>query len=38
MNLVPTYDLIILDLNMPISDGFDACFKISQLYNSVKFF
>ena len=32
------YDVIILDLNMPISDGFDACKKIRQLYESVKFF
>jgi CheY-like chemotaxis protein len=32
------YDVIILDLNMPISDGFDACLKIRQLYESVKFF
>ena len=32
------FDLVILDLNMPISDGFDACKKISQLYESAKFF
>jgi CheY-like chemotaxis protein len=26
------YDLIILDLNMPISDGYEACSKILKLY------
>ena len=28
MNSAQMYDVIILDLNMPISDGFDACKKI----------
>lgn len=26
------YDLIILDLHMPIMDGFEACKKISDLF------
>jgi len=30
------FDLVILDLNMPISDGFDACSKIQKLYNQRK--
>jgi CheY-like chemotaxis protein len=32
------FDVIILDLNMPISDGFEACKKINQLYDDVKLF
>lgn len=28
------YDVIILDLNMPILDGYDACKKIKALYNN----
>ncbi len=28
------YDLIILDLNMPIMNGYVACQKIRQLYKS----
>eukprot|EP00356_Strombidium_inclinatum_P008110 CAMPEP_0170486172 /NCGR_PEP_ID=MMETSP0208-20121228/5247_1 /TAXON_ID=197538 /ORGANISM="Strombidium inclinatum, Strain S3" /LENGTH=64 /DNA_ID=CAMNT_0010760023 /DNA_START=2949 /DNA_END=3143 /DNA_ORIENTATION=+ len=31
--LAKMYDLIILDLNMPISDGYDACQKIGRLYS-----
>jgi CheY-like chemotaxis protein len=27
------YSIILLDLNMPISDGFDACKKIRRLYD-----
>ena len=27
------FDVIILDLNMPISDGYEACKKISQMYD-----
>ena len=27
------FDLIILDLNMPVTDGFEACQQIRQLYN-----
>ena len=27
------YDLIILDLHMPICDGFDACDKVIKLFN-----
>jgi CheY-like chemotaxis protein len=26
------FDLVILDLNMPISDGYDACKKILSIY------
>lgn len=28
------FDVIILDLNMPILDGYDACKKIRALYNN----
>ena len=28
-----SFDIIILDLNMPISDGYEACKKITQMYN-----
>ena len=28
------YDLIVLDLNMPIMNGYVACQKICQLYKS----
>ena len=31
-------DLIILDLNMPISDGYEACQNICSLYNDNKLF
>lgn len=31
-----SFDVIFLDLNMPISDGYEACKKINQLYESVK--
>ena len=27
------YDVIILDLNMPITDGYEACKKIRALYS-----
>ena len=27
------YDVIILDLNMPITDGYEACEKIRALYS-----
>lgn len=29
------YDLIVMDLNMPVTDGFEACDKISKLYNKI---
>jgi CheY-like chemotaxis protein len=32
------FDLIILDLNMPISDGYEACSKINKLYDDHKLF
>ena len=32
------YDLVILDLHMPICDGFDACDKIFKLFNKPKMF
>jgi len=32
-DLTGMIDLIVLDLNMPISDGYDACTKIVKLYN-----
>ena len=38
MAQVQMYDLVILDLNMPISDGYEACQKICQLYEDIKFF
>jgi len=28
------YDIIILDLNMPISNGYDACSKIDSIFES----
>jgi len=28
------FDVVILDLNMPIMDGYDACKKIRALYNN----
>jgi CheY-like chemotaxis protein len=33
LNMDEVYDLIVLDLNMPISDGFEACQKILAHYN-----
>ena len=27
------FDIVLLDLNMPISDGYDSCKKILKLYN-----
>lgn len=30
------YTVILLDLNMPISDGFDTCQKIRKLYDKEK--
>ena len=27
------YDLVILDLHMPISDGYETCSKIHKLFN-----
>ena len=30
------YDVIILDLNMPISDGYEACTKINQMYDETR--
>lgn len=32
------FDLVILDLNMPISDGYEACKKINQMYDENKLF
>ena len=32
------YDIIFLDLNMPISDGFEACTKILNLFKQEKMF
>jgi CheY-like chemotaxis protein len=32
------FDLIILDLNMPISDGYEACRKINKLYDDHRLF
>ena len=32
------YDLILLDLHMPISDGYEACKKIYQLFNKESMF
>jgi CheY-like chemotaxis protein len=29
------YDLIFLDLNMPICDGYEACTKIKQFYEDL---
>ena len=33
-NKTGQFNLIVLDLNMPISDGYEACKKISNLYNN----
>jgi CheY-like chemotaxis protein len=30
------FDVIILDLNMPIMDGYEACKKINQMYDETK--
>jgi CheY-like chemotaxis protein len=30
------YDVIILDLHMPITDGYEACKKIRALYDASK--
>ena len=30
------FDLIVLDLNMPICDGYDACLNILKTYNSIQ--
>ena len=32
------FDLIILDLNMPISNGYEACIKIITLYKQINIF
>ena len=32
------YDLVILDLHMPISDGYETCLNIRELYNKQKIF
>ncbi len=32
------YDFIILDLNMPIMNGFEACSRICEVYNYFKNF
>jgi len=32
------YDLIILDLNMPVMSGFEACAKINNLFNKEQLF
>ena len=32
------YDLILLDLHMPITDGYEACKKIYQLFNKESMF
>ena len=37
-NVQEYFDLIILDLNMPISDGYEACKNIQSLYNDNKIF
>lgn len=37
-NFTAYYDLVVLDLNMPISDGYEACQNILSLYNNVKLF
>ena len=29
------FDLILLDLNMPITDGYEACMQIIGLYNQI---
>ena len=31
--IIPMYDLIVLDLNMPILDGFDSCISIRSLFD-----
>jgi CheY-like chemotaxis protein len=32
------FDIVLLDLNMPISDGFEACQKILKLYDKDSIF
>ena len=32
------YDIIIMDLNMPIMDGYDACKKIKKFYEDNRIF
>ena len=32
------YDMILLDLNMPISDGYETCEKIYKLFHQNKMF
>ena len=32
------YDLVLLDLNMPISDGYETCKKIIKLFNKNSIF
>ena len=29
------FDVIILDLNMPITDGYEACKKINEIYDDI---
>ena len=38
MHFTEIFDVIILDLNMPISDGYEACKKINQIYDEKKLF
>jgi len=32
------YDIIIMDLNMPVMDGFEACKKIKDFFSDPSFF
>ena len=34
LSTLVNYELIILDLNMPIMDGYEACQRINELYNN----
>ena len=34
-SIIPMYDLIVLDLNMPILDGFDTCIAIRSLFDQL---
>jgi len=37
-NTKTMFDLIIMDINMPVCGGFEACQNIIKLYNRVKLF